>query len=92
MGIEVFKEWLDESMVYEKLAVATLADTSLNMLYQLGSENRKASSELAGRIVSAIGVVNSRARHKPLPAVGRGDLAAACAKCPYYNSCEEFKE
>jgi hypothetical protein len=92
MGIEVFKEWLDESAVYEKLAVASLADTSLNMLYQLGSENRKASSDLAGRIVSAISCINSRARHKPLPSVGRGDLAAACAKCPYYNSCEEFKE
>lgn len=92
MGIEVFKEWMVESTADEKSAVAMLADTSLNMLYQLASENRNASPDLAGRIVSAIGGVNSRARHKPLPAVGRGDLAAACAKCPYYNSCEEFKE
>lgn len=92
MGIDVFKEWMVESTADEKSAAATLAGTSLNMLYQLASENRNASSELAGRIVSAIGGVNSRARHKPLPAVGRGDLAAACCKCPYYNSCEEFKE
>lgn len=98
MGIEVFKEWMAEATPTEKRIVADSAKTSISILRQLSYENRSngkpfaASPDLASRIASAISFVNGGVRHKPLPAVGRGDLAAACGKCPYYTSCEEFKE
>ena len=98
MGIAVFKKWMKESTADEKIEVAKLAFTVTSILYQLTYESRSngkpftASTGLAGRIAVAISEVNSRPRHKPLPAVGRGDLAPGCGACPYYNSCEEFKE
>jgi hypothetical protein len=98
MGIEVFKEWMKEAEHADKLAVALLAGTVPSILYQLTYEKRSngkpftASTGLAGRIAAAIGQVNSLPRHKTLPAVGRGDLSPACGACPYYTSCEEFKE
>jgi hypothetical protein len=98
MGIAVFKKWMGESTPAEKKAVAAFAKTSVSILHQLNYEKRSngkpyvASPDLAGRIASAISFVNDAARHKPLPAVGRGDFASACGKCPYYKSCEDFKE
>jgi hypothetical protein len=98
MGIAVFKKWMKEATAQDKTDVAGLARTSVSILHQLTYEKRSngkpfnASPDLAGRIVVAIGAVNRLPRHKPLPDVGRGDLAPGCAKCPYYTSCEEFKE
>lgn len=98
MGIAVFKKWMKEATPDEKAEVAGRASTVQSILYQLTYEKRSngkpftASTGLAGRIAAAISEVNSRPRHKPLPAVGRGDLAPGCGECPYYKSCEEFKE
>ncbi len=98
MGVEVFKEWMKEATPDEKAEVAVRAATVQSILYQLTYEKRSngkpftASTALAGRIAAAITEVNSRPRHKPLPTVGRGDLSPGCGACPYYNSCEEFKE
>jgi hypothetical protein len=98
MSIETFKRWMKEATPFDKSEVARLSGTSLNMLYQLTYETRKngkpmvAGSDLAGRIAAAIGEVNARFRHKPLPVVGRGDLSTACGACPYYANCGEYKE
>ena len=98
MGIEVFRQWMAESELVDRKSVAEIAETSMSILHQLVYEKRsngkpfRASPDLSGRIAWAISIVNARARHKPLPAVGRGDLAPACGNCPYYTSCEEFKE
>lgn len=88
MAIERFKEWMAASSVAEKKELAIKARTSLNMLYQLGSENRNASSDLAGKIESGIASINRRKRHTPLPDVRRGDLSVACSKCRFYKECE----
>lgn len=85
MSIAKYKSWMKISTAEEKRHVAVLAATSLQMLYQLASEHRHASSELAGRIEKAIEVVNKRKRETPLPGVRRGDLSDACNKCQFYK-------
>jgi len=87
VAIGKFKSWMKESTIDEKRELAAHAETSLSLLYQLSYGTRKASSELAGRIEKSVAVMNRRARHKPLPAIDRGDLTEACAKCPFYKAC-----
>lgn len=89
---EIYKQWFKEATPFDKSEVARLAGTALALLYQLSYGTRNASPELAGRIAAAMREVGSRARHAPLPVVGRGDIAGACAECPYYQSCKEYKE
>lgn len=85
MSMVRYKSWMKLSTAEEKRHVAVLAATSLQMLYQLASEHRHASSELAGRIESAIAAVNKRKRETPLPVVRRGDISEACSKCQFYK-------
>lgn len=99
MGIDVFKLWMAAATSDDRKHVAALANTSVSILHQLTYEKRSngkpftASPDLASRIAQAIGEVNTRVpKHKLMPTVGRGDLAPACGRCPYYTSCEEFKE
>jgi len=90
MTIAKFKSWMKESTIEEKRELAAHAETSLSLLYQLSYDppnNRKASSELAGRIEKAAALIGKRKRHKPLPELRRGDLAEACAKCQHYKDC-----
>lgn len=84
MSIDKFKAWMHESTTDEKETVIAVADTSLAMLYQLASGHRKASADLAGRIVKGLTLVGKKRRKTPLPVVLRGDLCETCAKCSYY--------
>lgn len=68
----------------EKWVVVATADTSLALLYQLASGHRKASADLAGRIVKGISLVAKKKRKTPLPVVLRGDICETCAGCSYY--------
>jgi len=80
-----FKQWMADSSRAEKLDVATLAQCSWQHLYDLAADRREASSDLAGRIETAIRAVNRRKREQPLPVVGRGDISSACANCSFYK-------
>lgn len=85
---EPFKSWMKASTSAEKVDVAILADASVQHLYDIAAGRRNASSDLAGRIEKAIGVVNKRKREQKLPAVRRGDISEACAKCSFYVRCK----
>jgi hypothetical protein len=74
-----------DSTSAEKNDLAALSGASLSHLYDLGTGRRNASSDLAGRIEIAIRAINKRRREQPLPIVRRGDIAEACANCPFYK-------
>ena len=78
MVTEEFRAWMRTATVRQKQAVATAAGTSLSMLYQLASEARHASSELASRIEKASGKKLTRA-----------DISETCAECRYYKRCKK---
>lgn len=78
MPISNFKRWMAKSSPDEKRSVAKRAKTSLALLYQLGYETRRASSDLAGRIEQASD-----------GAVTRGDLNSTCEKCLYFKGCKK---
>lgn len=81
-----FKQWMKDSSSAEKQDIVVLADPcSLQHLYDIAADRRNASSDLAGRIETAIRAVNKRKREQPLPVVGRGDISDACGKCPFYK-------
>lgn len=77
-----FKDWMDTSTTYEKIRVATEANTSAGLLYQLASGERSPSAKLAGDLEVAF--------KKLYPKLGitRGDLNDACARCPYFKNCK----
>lgn len=85
MSLEKYKTWMQESTMDEKQTVVAAADTSLALLYQLASGHRKASADLAGRIVKGISLVAKKKRKTPLPVVLRGDICETCAGCSYYT-------
>jgi DNA-binding transcriptional regulator YdaS (Cro superfamily) len=78
MVTEQFREWMRTATVRQKRAAAARAGTSLSMLYQLASEARHASSELASRIETAV-----------KGAVTRADVSETCAECKYYKKCKK---
>lgn len=89
MTIDKFIDWMSESTIAEKKELALRARTSLSLLYQLGYGTRSASASMAGRIEKSAAVIAKKKRHKPLPVILRGDLAKACAECPYYERCKK---
>lgn len=89
MPIEKYKEWMKESTMPEKKALAAEAKTSLALLYQLAAGHRKASSELAGRIAKGVRSVRHGTGEVPLPVVLRGDISEVCGTCPYFKDCEK---
>lgn len=81
MSIENYKAWMKESTTAEKCAVSAEAQTSFAMLYQLASDHRRASPDLAARLSKAIAQV----RREGLPDVVQGDISEVCANCSYYQ-------
>lgn len=70
----------------EQAALAQLAGTSKNYLYQLAKQTRVASAELAAAIEKASHIVARRSKGR-LPKLPREQLCPACSTCPYQKKC-----
>ena len=75
--MEVLAAWYLAAHKERRAALAKLAKTSVNTLWQLGHGNRRASAEKAALIESA-----AKKLGEPLR---RGDVCEVCNKCPYYT-------
>lgn len=81
-----FKLWMKLSSLTEKKLLARKAKTSLTYLYNLQSESRIASAEVAGKIELASEKMALKSDYR-LPKIRRQDLAVACRKCPHLSLC-----
>lgn len=85
--MNAMKLWMNQANASEQLALARLAHTSREYLYQLSSGTRVASAEIAGRIEASAKHISDKKPDSKLPVITRADLAPACAKCPYAKKC-----
>jgi len=78
------RQWMKAASRTQQDALARLAKTSRQMLYQLSSKHRSASAAKAILFERA-------ARRVPgavaLPELRRGDLCEACRTCDYARRC-----
>ena len=80
-------KWLKFATPDEIRTLARLCETSPAYLSQIANGHRRASAEMAGKIEQATFEIRDETEdaQKRLPKLYRGDLVAACAKCPYFK-------
>jgi hypothetical protein len=81
--VHALREWLEEASPEVKNLLAELAKASKDMRQQWITGRRAMSAEKAGNLVDAMLVINKQIPDAPVP-LTRGDLCAACSKCPHY--------
>jgi hypothetical protein len=82
---KAMKRWMVAASSEQQAQLARLAGTTVGTLYQLTSEHRHASSQLA------IDLEKAAARVKqgdvPLPPLSRMDLNKTCRGCDFAKAC-----
>ena len=83
-----FQRWLDAATPLMKRYLEVWADTKECMFRQWASGRRNLSAEMAGAIESATVEIAKTVPGAP-PALTRGDLCSACAKCSYFQDAQK---
>lgn len=81
--VHALKEWLEAATPEAKQLLAKLANASKDMRQQWVTGRRAMSAAKAGELAEATVTIRDLHKDAPLP-LTRGDLCAACARCPYY--------
>jgi hypothetical protein len=81
--VNALRTWLDAATPEVKNMLAELAKASKDMRQQWITGRRAMSAEKAGNLVDAMLIINQQIPDAPIP-LSRGDLCAACSKCPHY--------
>lgn len=82
---KALKNWMTLATSGEQAELASLAGTSRAQLYQLTSEERTASADLASHIANASKALKKI--NKKLPLLRRSELCPACAECEFAKRC-----
>lgn len=84
--MNAIKKWMLAATADEQAKLAKAANTSRNYLYQLASNQRTASSDLAARIEIAAKPLRLASKNR-LPELTRADISPVCGACPYAIKC-----
>lgn len=84
--MNAMKKWMLAATADEQAKLAKAAKTSRNYLYQLASNQRTASSDLAARIEIAAKPLRVSSKNR-LPEITRADISPVCGACPYATKC-----
>lgn len=90
--MNILRKWLIAATAGEFNELLARTKISRGYFYKLSSEDRAASAATAGEIEEAGNEIRDARRKNGLtnlPQLRRGDICAACSKCPYYNAAQE---
>ena len=79
--------WMGAATPEEIKRLAKAANTTPNYLRHMAAGRREPSAQMAGQIEKATREIEKGKHGLRLPAITRGEINIACAKCPYYKQC-----